>query len=162
MTTANDVIAHSLTLSGAMLHRYVDDLSPQEMLHRPTPEANCTAWLIGHLILTERGALGRLGVSDLPALPDGFEKQFSRDEGCPQASEFGDVSRLMGLFDQHRNRTIEAARRAAPDQLDKPLEKPHPMFKTAGEFANFAAAHAMMHAGQITIIRRSLGRPPIV
>ena len=162
MPTANDVIAHSLTMSGAMLHRYVDDLSPQEMLHRPTPKANCAAWLIGHLILTERGALARLGISDLAALPDGFDKQFSRDEGCPQAPEFGDVSRLMGLFDQHRNRTIETVRRAPPEQLDKPLEKPHPFFKTAGEFANFAALHAMMHAGQITIIRRSLGRPPIV
>ena len=33
---------------------------------------------------------------------------------------------------------------------------------TLGELANFMALHATMHAGQITIIRRSLGRPPIV
>ena len=162
MPTANDAIAHSLTLSGGMLHRYADDLTPQEMLHRPTPKANCAAWTIGHLVLTERNLLKRLGVSDLPALPDGFEKRFSRDEGCPQASEFGDVSRLLALFDQHRNRAIDAVRAAPQQQLDQPLDKPHPMFKTAGEFANFVAAHAVMHAGQLTIIRRSLGRPPVV
>ena len=160
--TPNDAIAHSLMMSGAMMHRYVDDLSPQELLHRPTPKANCAAWLIGHLILTERHALGLLGVTDLPALPDGFEKRFSRDEGCPQANEFGDTSALMGLFDQHRNRTMEAVRRAPAELLDKPLDKPHPMFQTVGQFANFAALHAIMHAGQITIIRRSLGRPPVV
>src|SRR5687767_13098619 len=74
MPTANDVIAHSLTLSGAMLYRYADDLAAQEMLHRPTPKANCAAWTIGHLVLTERNLLKRLGVADLPALPDGFEK----------------------------------------------------------------------------------------
>ena len=42
------------------------------------------------------------------------------------------------------------------------MEKPHPMFATIGELANFMALHAAMHAGQVTIIRRSLGRPPIV
>ena len=36
------------------------------------------------------------------------------------------------------------------------------MFATLGEMLNFMALHAAMHAGQITIIRRSLGRPPIV
>ena len=46
--------------------------------------------------------------------------------------------------------------------IDKPVDKPHPMFATLGELANFMALHATMHAGQITIIRRSLGRPPIV
>ena len=161
-TTANDVIAHSLMMSQVMLHRFVDDLGPQEMLHRPTPKANCAAWLIGHLILTERHALARLGVSDVPPLPDGFEKRFSRDEGCPQANEFGDVSTLRALLDQHRNRTIGAVKRATSEQLDKPLDKPHPMFQTVGQFGNFVAAHVMMHAGQITIIRRSLGRPPVV
>ena len=162
MLTANDIVAHSLSVSKGMMHRYVDDLSPHEMLHRPTEKANCTAWLVGHLVLSERGGLKALGVSDLPPLPDGFEKRFSRDEGCPQASEFGEVSQLMPLFDQHRDRLIDAVRRAAPEQLAKPLEKPHPLFATVGELANFLAQHATLHAGQITIIRRSLGRPPVV
>jgi uncharacterized damage-inducible protein DinB len=68
----------------------------------------------------------------------------------------------MALFDQHHNRAIDTVRAATPQQLDQPLDKPHPMFKSVGEFANFAAAHAVMHAGQLTIIRRSLGRPPVV
>ena len=104
MPTANDTIAHSLTVSAGLLHRYVADLTPEEYLHRPADNANCTAWLIGHLILTDRRALVTLGVTDLPPLPAGdFEKRFSRDEGCPQASDFGDIADLMPLFDKHRS-----------------------------------------------------------
>ena len=162
METINDAIAQGLTQSGMLLNRYTADLTPQEYLHRPTAKANCVAWTIGHLILSDRGVLKRLGQTDLPALPDGFEKRFSRDEGCPQADAFGDVTALLPLFNQHRQQLIEAVKRATPQQLNAPLEKPHPMFGNVGEMALFMSAHAAMHAGQFTIIRRSLGRPPLV
>ena len=161
MPTANDVIAHSLTLSGAMLHRYADDLTPQEMLHRPTPKANCAAWTVGHLAMSDRYALKMLGGA-LPELPEGFDKRFSRDEGCPQAEEFGDVSAILPVFDQHRDALIEVAKSVSAEQLDKRLEKPIAFAKTFGEALSFIAMHTSMHAGQIVIIRRSLGRPPLM
>jgi uncharacterized damage-inducible protein DinB len=160
--TSNEALAHALTTSQVLLQRYTADLSPQEFLHRPASGANCTAWLIGHLTLSERRMLALLGVTNLPALPDGYEKRFSRDEGSPQAGAFGDVSTLVPLFNQHRERVIAAVKSATQEQLDKPMDKPHPMFSTVGQFLAFMAVHAAMHAGQITIIRRSLGRPPLV
>src|SRR5687768_1859323 len=89
LMTSNDAIAHSLTISGTMLDRYTADLTPQEYLHRPCGDANCAAWLVGHLILSERNAMKRLGVTDLPELPEGFEKRFARDPEAPKASDFG-------------------------------------------------------------------------
>lgn len=100
--------------------------------------------------------------ADLPSLPDGFEKRFARDEQAPQANEFGDCSNLVTLLEQSFDALMAAVRRATPEQLDAPVGKPTPMFKTSGEVATFMALHAMVHIGQITIIRRSLGRPPIV
>jgi len=161
MPTPNDVIVHSLSTALMVLGRFCDDLKPEELLHRITPKANCAAWTIGHLVVSERRGLTTFGVP-LPALPDGFEKRFSRDEGCPQASEFGDVTILMPLFKEHRTALIEAVKRATPEQLDAPLDKPHPVFGTAGQLANFLAFHSIMHAGQISQIRRHLGRPPVM
>jgi hypothetical protein len=146
-----------------MLMRFTEDLQPQEYLHRPTPKANCAAWLIGHLALTDRNMLKKVcNVSDLPPLPEGFEKRFSRDEGCPQAEDFGDVKILRDIFNQHRDRFVAEVQKMTPDQLAKPSEREHPMFRTAGEMINFMALHTAMHVGQITIIRRSLGRPPLI
>ena len=163
MQTPNEAIAHGLNNSKLMLHRFTDDLKPDELLHRPTSKANCAAWLIGHLALTDRRMLVLLGQeAKLPKLPDRFEKRFSRDEGCPQASEFGDASTLLPIFDQHRDLLIETIRSAKPEQLNKPVEKPMPMFKTLGELINFMSLHSAMHTGQITISRRSMGKPPLM
>ena len=161
MATGNEMIAYALTTSHALFKRLMEDMAPQDYLHRPTPKANCAAWIVGHLTLSERSVLKRLG-APLPELPEGFEHRFSREEGCPQAAEFGDAAQLMPLFDEHRRRLIEAVRSATPEQLDRPLDKPHPMFRTMGEVATFMALHGTMHAGQISTIRRSLGRPPII
>ena len=160
--TLNNLIVHSLTTSQALLQRFVADLSPQEYLHRAAPTGNCTAWVIGHLILSERNALQAAGVTDMPALPEGFEKKFPRDESAATCSDFGDISQLMPMFNQHRERLIAAVRSMTPEQLSQPREKPHPLFATTGEFLNFMAMHVTMHAGQITMIRRTLGRPPLV
>lgn len=161
MRTPNDVLVHNLTATQLMVERFTADLQPPEYLHRPTPKANCAAWTVGHLALSDRHALAQLG-GELPPLPDGFEQRFGRDESCAQAAEFGDVSAIVPVFNEQRARLIDAVRRATPEQLAKAMDKPHPMFKTLGEYISFMSAHCAMHVGQITIIRRSLGRPPIV
>jgi hypothetical protein len=163
MPTANDLIAYTLAATQQMLTNFCQDLTPQEYLHRPCTGGNAAAWLVGHLILTERHLLTRAGVTDLPPLPDGFEKRFSREPEAPKASDFGDVSILLPLFTQHRQLLIDAVRKLPSEILDKPLDKPHPRFKTTGELLSFLGGpHVAMHAGQITIIRRSLGRPPLM
>jgi hypothetical protein len=162
MPSVNDVIVQSLVVSQTLLQRYTADLTDPEYLHRPAGKANCAAWTIGHLTLSERKALQQFGVEP-PPLPEGYAERFSQKEGCPQAETFGDVRVLMPLFNEHRNRLVEAVRGATPGQLDKPLERAvPPLFSTLGELANFLGAHAAMHAGQISTIRRSLGRPPLV
>jgi len=161
VNTAADAISHALNVSLALLRRYCADLKPEEYLHRPVPKGNCAAWILGHLILSERRPLLLLG-ADLPPLPEGFEGRFPREESAAVAADFGEVSLLLPLFDRHRSLLIETVCNATQEQLDKRLEKPHTLFATVGEAANFAAQHATMHAGQITIIRRSLGRPPLV
>jgi uncharacterized damage-inducible protein DinB len=163
MSDQRDILLHSLRSSHGLLNRYVADLSAQDWLHRIVPGANCAAWIVGHLVLSERGMLATLGLTpaQMPALPEGFEKRFARDETAPKSADYGDTSALMALFNQHRELMIETVSKLPLDRFDKPREKPHPLFKTSGEFINFMSQHTVMHAGQITFIRRSLGRPPI-
>ena len=118
-------------------------------------------WTIGHLVLTSRSMMKRCGVSDFPPLPDDFEKRFARDEAAPKACDFGDASILRPLFKQHHERFAAVARSMTPEQLDTSLGSNHPFFKTIGTMLAFAPVHISMHTGQISTIRRSLGRPPI-
>ncbi|HSI36409.1 MAG TPA: DinB family protein [Tepidisphaeraceae bacterium] len=165
MPTAHDVLVSALGTGKAVLHRFADDLTPAELLHRVVPAGNCAAWIIGHLIMTERSGLTRLGVpaDKQPALPEGFEARFARDETAPKLAEYGDVAGLLPLFDVHRDLLIEAVRGLPAERLDEALPKPHPMFGNVYQLVTFlGVTHLSMHAGQITVIRRSLGRAPIV
>ena len=161
MNTPIDTLVFSLDASRLMLMRFAQDLKPAEYLHRVVPKSNCAAWTIGHLVIAERRFGQRVG-AEQPALPEGFDKRFARDEAAPMAADFGDVSILLPLFNAHRDATIAAVRALPPARLTEPLQQPSPMFKTLGESIAFASLHVVSHTGQLIMIRRSLGRPIIV
>jgi len=162
MSRAQDAIADSLHISLEVFQNFVADLTPREYLYRPVPKANCAAWIVGHLVLTDRGALKLLESAEPPLLPKDFEQRFARTAEAAGADDFGDVSLLMPLLHQHRRLLIDAVRSATDELLARPLEPPHSLFRTVAGRLSFVALHTLMHGGQITIIRRSLGRPPLV
>jgi hypothetical protein len=47
------------------------------------------------------------------------------------------------------------------EQLDVRLTEPHPRFATKLEAIEFCSQHELLHAGQIALLRRLLGRPPL-
>ena len=161
MPRPQDIIVHSLSAAQMMLHRFVDDLKPEEFLHRPCLEANCAAWIVGHLAASDRKALAGFGVP-LPEVPAGFEERFAAKGAGAKTSNFGDSKELVRLFDAHRSLLIEQAKKADDLALAGPPAMQSPLFSTRGELLNFLGLHAAMHLGQISTIRRSLGRPPIV
>lgn len=163
MATVNEVLIQTLKATQMLLHRYVGDLKPAQLLHRTSPKANCVAWIMGHLILTERSLLKNLGVTALPELPAGFEERYGRSEDAALKPDFGDTSVLLPLWDAHRKLSIDAVPALTPAQLDKPLETPRPLFGDLKGMINFVGGiHVAMHGGQVTLIRRSLGMPPLV
>jgi hypothetical protein len=161
MKTPNDLLVYGLKMAKNMLDALTADLQGAEWDHRAVPNSNCAAWLVGHLILVDRRALNLAGVTDLPELPAGFETVFSREADAPMAKTFGDSSHLMPMFDKHRDLLIAAVEKLPAAKLEEPLPKASPRFSTHGEFFSFMALHVIMHAGQISTIRRSLGRPPL-
>ena len=161
MNQASDALALSIELATLLFLNMTEDLKGDDWTYRPCDNANCAAWTIGHLVLTSRSMMKRCGVSDFPPLPDGFEKRFARDEAAPKACDFGDTSILRPLFKQHHERFAAVARSMTPEQLDTSLGSNHPFFKTIGTMLAFAPVHISLHTGQISTIRRSLGRPPI-
>ncbi|OWK36369.1 DinB family protein [Fimbriiglobus ruber] len=163
LATPADAIVYSLRTSQKLFHRILGDLKPADYEHQPTPGANCAAWIIGHLALSDRRSLGRLGVTDLPALPDGFEARFTATKTrADEQTGYGDPTALVALFDAHRNKLIEAVQAIDPTKLQEPLETPHPLFASKDELLVFVGFHTATHTGQISTIRRNLGYPPLM
>lgn len=161
--TTPQLLASGLTTSLRVIELFVRDLTPAEYLHRPVAQANCAAWVLGHLILVHRLAVQAVDPCvGLPALPEGFEARFSKESPAPEAAEFGDTSVLMPLLRQHVDILTEAVLKLNEPDLRRPLANPTPMFGKLGEMLAFMPIHTGIHTGQITVARRSLGRPPIV
>jgi len=153
--------AFAIRSSMKVIEMFAADLTPAEYLHRPVPKANCVAWTLGHLVMATRMMSAAFGVSDLPALPEGFEKRYSQKEGAPEASDYGETSVLIPLLSAHMELFAKAVELSSAEKLAGALPSPHPMFGTLEELAAFAPLHTAIHAGQISTIRRSLGRPPM-
>jgi uncharacterized damage-inducible protein DinB len=47
------------------------------------------------------------------------------------------------------------------DELDHPVPHPHPFAKTKLTALLWCSHHEMLHAGQIGLLRRQLGHPPL-
>jgi uncharacterized damage-inducible protein DinB len=157
-----EAIAYALRTSKALFHRYLDDLKPQEFEHQPCPGGNSAAWIVGHLVRTDRRSLGWLGATELPAVPDGFEERFSPTRtAASEQKGYDDAKELVALFDAHRDRLIAAVLAADESKFPEPPPMQSPLFADRGEALLFMALHTAMHLGQVSTIRRSLGYPPV-
>jgi hypothetical protein len=140
-----------------------DDLTAEEFRHQPVAGANSAAWVVGHLALTARRTAERLGATELPALPEGFAERFSTTKQPAGAqADLGGKEELLSLLDACVDKIIAALPAAPGELLDGPPTIPNRFAATFGEGLLFGALHFAMHAGQLSTIRRSLGKPPQV
>jgi DinB superfamily len=161
--TPNDLLAAGYRMSAAFVHRMLDDLTPEEFECQPLPGANCAAWVVGHLALTLRNTLRRLGATDLPTMSDEVVSRLKTTRApAGEQGGYGDPKALLAAFDACIER-LQAAVRILPESaLDAASDIPIPFPNNRGEAILFGAFHIMLHAGQLSKIRRSLGKPPVV
>jgi hypothetical protein len=159
--TINESLLGPLLRSQAMLQMMAKDFTPEQWLHCPVSGANCPAWIVGHLCVIERvGCCVAAGHE--PPLPDpDFEKRYARGESAAPPKDFGDITQLMPTFDRYRGVIVDAVAHMPLGKFDQPLANKHPLFKTVGEMMAFLPMHTMLHLGQLSTIRRSLGYPPL-
>lgn len=68
---------------------------------------------------------------------------------------------LRAGLDRVHARALHELADLTDDRLDEPPELPHHVHRTKLEVLAWAARHEMLHAGQIGLIRRQLGHPPL-
>lgn len=159
----NDLLAGGYRMGRRMVRMMADDLTPAEFAAQPVPGANSAAWIVGHLAVTARRTAERLGATELPFLTEEFVAQYSvtKKAAGPQ-TELGDKAELLHLLDVCVDQLLLAARALPPEALANPPANPGPFATNYGEAVLFGAMHFAMHCGQLSTIRRSLGKPPLM
>lgn len=157
---AQDAIRTALAGAQQVVTMYLQDLSDADLLVRPVPHANHIAWQLGHLITSERGMVAEHipGVK-YPELPAGFAERHNK-EAASRDTGFGTKAEYLDLYGKVRQTTIDALGKLSDADLDKPITgQMAALVPKLGDLLLLNANHAMMHAGQFTVVRRKLGKP---
>jgi hypothetical protein len=158
---AKDALKLGLTSTQHLVNWYLEDFTDQELTVRPVPNANNAAWQLGHVIEGEVGMGGALPGATYPELPGSIKGQYdTKTASSPPAAGYLTKKQYLELFNKVRAASIANVDRISDADLEKPC--PAAMAKYAPRMADLIvllANHALMHAGQFSVIRRALKKP---
>ncbi len=158
---AKEAIRIALTSSQNRVPMLLNDLSDADILVRPVPNANHIAWQLGHVIASECRLGKQLPGAEYPEWPAGFAEQHAKHTaGMDPPKNFGTKAQYLELFNKVRQATLANLDRLSDADLNKPTTGDiAKMAPTLGAILLLASHHAMMHAGQFSVVRRKLGKP---
>jgi hypothetical protein len=160
---AKEAIRLNINMTNMICQSYLEDLTDAELLVRPVPGANHTAWQLGHLLVSEHEMVETAFPGSMPALPAGFQEKYTPDTSkLDSPGAFHPKSVYLNVYEQQRAGTLKALDKLSDADLDKPgPEKFKDYLTTVGELFTMQGTHWMMHAGQWAVTRRKLGRKPL-
>ncbi|QDT02622.1 DinB superfamily protein [Rubripirellula lacrimiformis] len=157
------LIRQTIASTEFVCNAYLNDLTDDELMHRPVEGANHINWQWGHLIASEH-MLGQMipGVT-MPSLPEGFADKYSKEAAASDdASAFEDKATLLSVQQQQRQGLLAVLDGISDEALSDPApEAVATIFPNSAAIILSADSHWMMHAGQWAIVRRSLGKPAL-
>ena len=167
MTQSNLKIAiRAIEFARNYTHSLMDDFSEDEWYQQPAASCTNLAWQVGHLAMAEY-ALTMIRIrgkepEDAEFISNQFFKQFKKGSTPDSVAEpFPDPQEIRRVFDNVHERALTELRGYSDEELDVKLPEPHAVFDTKLGSVFFCSSHEMLHAGQIGLLRRLLGKSPI-
>jgi hypothetical protein len=146
--------------------RLLAHTEPADWFRQPPGGVTHIGWQVGHLAMAEyRLALDRIRGSrpeDADLISEGFLALFGRNTvPDPASANYPSLAELRAVFDRVHEQTLKELANLPEDELDRPILKPHPLAQTKLWSLLWCAQHEAVHAGQIGLLRRLLGYPPV-
>ena len=162
--TAKDLLLANMDVSLGIFRRYLSDLDDRDLLRRPVPGANHLAWQLGHLIASEHRMVELVAPGSMPPLPEGFLRRHDKQAvACDDPAEFLDKRAYLELWERQRAGTKEVLARLPEAELDRPGPEPVRSYApSVGAVFLVIGSHPLMHAGQVAVLRRLLGKPIVI
>ena len=144
----------------------LDEIDEAEWFAQPEGSPTHVAWQVGHVAMAEYGLClfrqrGRQPV-DLELMSSSFRKLFSRGSvPSADAAKYPPAGEIRATFDRVHAQVLSEAPAFTSEQLKEPVDMPYAVEPTKLGSLLFCSHHEMLHAGQLGLLRRLLGRVPI-
>jgi hypothetical protein len=121
------------------------------------------AWQVGHLAMAEyRLLLDRVRgprPDDAELLTDQFLQRFAREsDPSPDPAAYPSPAELRATLDRVHEHVLRDLPSVPEGSLDEPLIMPHRLCRTKKMVLFWCPQHEFLHAGQIGLLRRQLGK----
>ena len=161
-----DLALRNIEFSRRYTLTLLEDLEPTDWFWQPQQSVTHIAWQVGHLAMAQYGLTlfrqrGRQPV-DTELMSGSFRKKFSRGtEPNSDPAFYPSPDEILEVFHRVHEQMRQELSGFAETELDEPIDEPHAAFATRFGALLFAANHEMIHAGQIGLLRRLMGKSPV-
>ena len=144
----------------------LDQTPVAEWFRMPPGGVSHIGWQIGHLASAEyRMVLWRIRGAqpqDSELISEAHRGLFGYESvPDPDPAKYPSPADLRAVFDRVHEQVLREVRGLDEGELDQPVPHPHPFAPTKLRALLWCARHEMLHAGQIGLLRRQLGYPPL-
>ncbi len=144
----------------------LEGLSDDDWFWLPESGISHIAWQVGHLAMAQYGLTlfrqrGREQV-DSELMSGKFRKRFMKGtQAATDRAEHPQPEEILSVLNRVHEQMLQEIDSFDGEALDEPLEAPYAGYPTRYGSLLFASSHEMLHAGQIGMLRRLMGKPPI-
>lgn len=140
------------------------DVDPADWFRMPGGVTHI-AWQLGHLATAEyRLALERIRgrvAADDALFDDAFFRCFTGGAApAPDARRYPPPAEIRAVLDRVHEQALRELPQLSEATLGEPPVKPHKIVRTKLASLLWCGRHEMLHAGQIGLLRRLLGKAP--
>lgn len=144
----------------------LDEVPDEYWFRQPSEGVTHIAWQVGHLAMAQYGLClfrqrGRAEI-DTELMSSSFRKKFSKGTTPSADADFYPTrDEILETFDRVYDQAMKEISDLTDDQLDNPIDMPYAGYATQLGALLFCSHHELIHAGQIGLIRRLLGKDPV-
>ncbi len=164
MSSNKSIVKKHIEVSYFIMNLYLKDIKDEEIYVRPTKEANHLAWQLGHLTCSVGKALNAIAPNIVPELTREYiEKHTSESSKLDGPENFYTKSEYMKIFKTQEIAYFDLIE--SMPEADFKKDGPESMRAYAPKVEDVLMAqgtHIIMHAGQVAVLRRKLGKPIVM
>jgi hypothetical protein len=146
-------------ISTALVERAVRDFNDDEAVQRIEGNSNCMLWLFAHLTAVRCSLAGMLGVHKDVAWREYFRKGSPGDD----FSKYPTMTEVRRVWQEITPVLVQALETATDELLSAPAPRDFPIpDKSIRGAILFLAFHESYHVGQMSYLRKCLGKDSLV
>ncbi len=144
----------------------LDGIESADWFRQPAEAVSHLAWQVGHLAMAQYGLClfrirGRADI-DMDLMSSSFRKKFSKGTTPdPDPEKNPTPAEIRGVFDRVFEQTMKELPLVSNEVLQEPVDMPFAVTATKLGGLLFCSHHEMLHAGQIGLLRRLIGKSPV-